>query len=197
MEKIKIKKESTKAKNKRFWALQKRDQRVAVARDVIELLESKKIIAERGTYVKINTHEDIQNQKMDTLLAKPDITCICCGLGALFTGVVDMGDKVNVSDVFKNEEWWGRSEFYGNQIDDSKMREKLREVFSPDQLGLIESAFEGKLFRDNEGKTSPEFEKLRRFATAFGKRYKNDEERMKAIMKNIIKNRGTFRPDKP
>lgn len=201
MEKIKVKQESTKAKNKRFWALQKRDQRVAVARDVLAMIKVNKIKAERGTYVDI-VEKDWGSfwgkvlsakgeERLDEVIIKEGVSCTCCGIGSLFVGLVDMGDKVKVEDVM-TKNW--RLDEYETYINDDSMREKLRKVFSPDQIGLIETAFEKRQCFDHEYFLTPESIRLTRLATAFGRKYKKDETRLRAIMLNIIAHRGTFKP---
>ena len=69
----------------------------------------------------------------------------------------------------------------------NKMDDRLGRFFDIDQLRLIESAFEQSEFGNLD------YDLVER-AVEFGNRYKVHGTRLRAIMQNIIDNRGTFVP---
>lgn len=68
--------------------------------------------------------------------------------------------------------------------DGSEVRRCLAEVFDHGELRSIECFYENWIPRPNDERT------LERFVH----KYTTPEARMKAIMQNIIKNKGTFKP---
>lgn len=115
-------------------------------------------------------------------------TCEVCGIGSVFASMVNIGNQSTCSEFGLNKIWVG----YG--LSDDKMRNKLDGVFSEEHRVLIETAFEKNagLGMDNEGATE-EPENLGK-AVSFGKKYRLPHNRLKAIMNNIIKNKGEFIP---
>lgn len=99
--------------------------------------------------------------------------CSVCALGALFIGSVDKFNKLNFD--FKGQDYQDREKILTN----------LNSSFSQEQLVLIEYAFECWLDPDTKKPGPP---------AIFGSRYSNDTTRLRAIMNNIITNKGTFIP---
>lgn len=184
--KIKELSEKIKRRNRDFAKLTKPQQRVAIARDVIAALNAKKIIAKNRVY--------IQNAILDNLIHKnPDEqvcnlmeqvpSCNVCVKGALFVAAVKRKDKLQAKDMlFDDEPWITRLE------DEESISKYLGtdNLFSKAQLTMIEDQFEKDTIVDWENEN---FRIWRGdIQTADG--------RMRAIMQNIIKNKGTFRPKK-
>lgn len=192
------------AKNAAFWALDKRNRRIAIAKDVIKQIDAGKISASSGTYFKM-MQAPKSDGKLDLAL-KEQSHCSCCGLGACFYSLIMLGDKVKVSEVIEKFPYL-ESFNYGHSVYSDKMRDYLRDHFSSEQITLIESAFEKHRIEDPLVKKSKELTKIIRKAVSFGEKadknfdisgFNNvNENRLISIMKNIIKNRGTFRLDKP
>lgn len=111
------------------------------------------------------------------------LPCKVCALGGIFAATVKRFNKFeSVPDLSMDEGY-----------------DYLEDYFSKQQLDMIECAFElghgrvfyeeNNIYGDNElGK------KLGNSCIEFGKQYKAGEARMVAIMKNIIKNNGSFKP---
>ena len=91
-------------------------------------------------------------------------SCQVCALGALMVAKVA---RTNKCDLF-NEISLSRDETTSHLI----------EFFSDDELDEIEQAFEGVVVYDQK----------------YWFKYPDDSDRLIAIMKNIIKNNGTFKP---
>lgn len=198
---VKVIKEKLSAKNKHFWSLQKRDQRTAIAAEVISQIKAKKMLARTGHYFIIGTKSNDNTlitaskvSKLDKIMEKEG--CTVCALGACFAGIVDLGDKVQMEEMFYEYSFTKKAEF-DRDVNVVSMKNKIREVFTPEQMSLIESAFERKIFKDEGLTITSEFRANRRIAVDFSKLYKTDEDRLLAIMQNIRKNRGTFIPTLP
>jgi hypothetical protein len=182
--------ETLSAKNKAFWAKPKQYQCVSVAKDVLKQLTSRFFKAKKGDYLNIiGLKETIKAPaKMDKAFTSIKLNggrCEVCGIGACFTSLVNIGDTVNTNPVF------GKTISKHSSGMTDPMRRVLRKVFTSEQLTLIECAFEvGVSYVDKDYISFEEREK----ASDFGEKYRTDAARLKAIMNNIIKNKGTFIP---
>jgi hypothetical protein len=147
-------------RNKSFWKMPEKQQRVEIAKDVLLQLKAKNYLAQPGTYVHSDTLNDLELQQepfdfQQTLLIKSP-ECEVCGIGALFCSIARVGDRISYRDnIFHS----------------------LKLVFDRDQIDLIEGAFEGWGYR---GKGIREFYH----------KYPDPNKRLAAIMRNIIKNEG-------
>lgn len=161
-------------------------ERVAIAKDVISQIRAKRLIAMSGTYLSAAdnnwlTQFGVYDEDMTDLDEEsknqqvvPPTKCNVCALGAVFVSALDRNDRLKVGDFAP----------YPGQDD---LHNYLKRWFTLNQLYLMEEAFEGYSRPEYCG-TDAEF---------FGSRYDNDEDRMLAIMRNIVKNDGTFVPPKP
>ena len=146
---------------------------VALARDVLRLLADKKIEAEEGVYVQAMQDWHIKHLEwsLKELLRLKDFRpCSVCAMGALLVAYVD---KRNECSLRATASHCRRS-----------ISLKLAGVFSAEQLLLIECAFEGFDLVAWAKEATREF---------YGK-YPDPSERLKAIMRNIIKHKGVFAP---
>jgi hypothetical protein len=189
----KQKKTVTKATKKpdKFKTLTKAQKRVAIAKDVIKQLNAARFNARNGYYLipnPVGTYSSfgtsiLENIKAGTelqnILKKNIERCDCCAKGALFMSAVE---KYNQCKVTKN-----MKENDGRMFDDSDITKHLRGIFSQDQLTLIESAFEG-FYLDGEIANNPYDSPTYRFKRNFTQ----PDDCMRAIMENIIENKGTF-----
>ena len=167
-----------KEQNDRFNALPHNKQRVEIAKDVLKWLALGRIKAGAGSYIfirnakaRIDRKENPEGSFQD-LVKRDSFTCDVCAKGALFVCAVARKDKV------KNNQMRG---FNGNELS-----AKLGGVFSPEQLALIEAEFEGNVIDTDiiyDYTFIPSID-----------RGLSDRMRLKAIMQNIIKNNGTFKP---
>jgi hypothetical protein len=174
--------------------------RVAAAKDVLERLANRRapLMAEQGTYTAVNsvTHK----------------ICKVCAVGALFLGSIEcrLFTRIREGEVLKGE--YEDALEYG-LINDRLMQNVVEKVFDQKQLGLIEAAFETELrgvYGDQsingedasrietydredllEGDDLAFFHQLQD-AVHWGKRFDDDDDRLEAIMKNIVANEGDF-----
>ena len=189
-------KKKTKTKKK----LTKTQMRVAVAKDVIAQLKSRKLIAQAGTYCDLGTSifpEDKDRQVNEVL---KDKTCTVCALGGIFVAQVNRFNDLKVCEVPNLRARFDNGSCGETTLYDDQIRDYIRKVFTPTQMSLIETAFEGRVMLDNKMKwdesyyeASPKFQRAEGMYFDGGKNIA-DKERMILIMQNIIDNNGTFVP---
>jgi hypothetical protein len=168
------------AQNNKFGGMTPAQQRVAIASDALAWLAAGALVAEQGTYVTRVADPDQWNNDIDAIAQLRDQQlgpCSVCGLGALF-----LAKAVRFDDVTGEDFLTLRREVVGV---------KLGNHFSAVQLTLIESAFEMMDLQCEPGLLA--YEDLRP-AIEFGSMHEDDGVRLKAILENIIENRGEFRP---
>lgn len=181
--------------NLAFAKLPKAQKRVAIARDVIAQVKLGMIDVQQGKYLG-----DVVKVEDDNGNVVGVEKCTACALGSLFACAVNKPAlKLDLDDALPAYGYSG--------ADDDSMREQLGDVFSEDQLRLIESAFEMDDFLEgddskyqdvieDDGTWTGEtvFKGRLKKAVDFGERYTSDKRRLIAIMENVIENNGTFRP---
>jgi hypothetical protein len=177
----------------KFQDLNPAQKRVAIAQDVIEQLRAKRFVAAKKVYLRINqidilaTRGNSNNlQAFLTGLSMPEKDdCKACAVGGTFLSICRLDSE------------------YENPIKEEpehvikKMKLFLAKYFSLRQIGLIESAFETSAHNFNHevniSESAPKH--LLEAAENFGLRYEYDsEQRLIAIMQNIIDNNGCFIP---
>lgn len=161
----------------------KQAQRVRIAWDVLAQIKRKTWTVEHGTYLDFSGVEDygdlIEHEGdyvesflgLQELLKSPNGNkCEACALGSMVCSLTLNNGNFN---AFETRSRWDQTD-------------KLRDFFEMGQLELIENCFEGNSIT---GYTSshvyPEYHSLRDSAPA----------RLTLIMKNIIRNNGTFIPE--
>lgn len=163
----------------------KADARVQIAKDVLKQLKLGRLTAEQGTYAQsedpIVDTEVVGECYYRTAVIPPDAQlkklikakqCRVCGLGAAFIVAVDRFNDLKLQGCHVESD--GRL-----SLDASPTKEYLARFFSERQIDLIEAAFEG-------------YQDIYYYVNNF----EDPNERLTAIMKNIVKNEGTFRPVK-
>ncbi len=140
--------------------------RVQVARDVIGRIRSGFLTPAVGAYVDDNYDAE---------------DCQACALGAMFCVLVTDEESRNVSLMETAHE----------QL--KVIRPLLLDYFSSEQLGLIECAFEG-CSGYYEGELTEEEPEDLSMALDYYSDYRDEGERLAAIMQSIIDNEGTFVP---
>jgi hypothetical protein len=177
---------------RKFDSLTSRGKAVRVAKDVLLQLDLKKYKAKNlvyftwdawdaaekdyenmGNYANlVRFEEQTLERDLKTVVAEAK-QCSVCALGASICSLANVNGPVKVSD--------GRS---GG-------RPQLETIFGRLQLNMMESAFEktkmGAYWNELEHNQGD-------LAVKFGKKYKSAENRLRAIMNNIIQNRGVFKP---
>lgn len=164
-----------------FNKLSKAQQRVAIAQDAIKQIKAEKYRIETGRWadIEIGTPEDLEEVPdidQNILLngfapIQRKITCTCCAVGAAFLSSIRLANKAVITD--------GAVE----SLEESAAQ--LGNYFSKDQIELIEEAFEkgGGYCHTDTAK-----------GVSFGRDYDDETERALAIFKNIVKNKGEFKP---
>ena len=196
-------------------------KRVLIAKDVIAQIKAKKIKPESGTFVSVekvkgfisSTEADRRygsyNYSMDRLsdsegsdadvrhlyLENTIQQCSCCALGGMFMSCTLYNNNTTVDNLSY------AGDDIGNMLyEDSEpgsLSNGLDKFFSVAQLRLIEQTFEGDNGVVNSGMDSDTGEVIDPFsprAAAFYEKYKKPKDRLIAIMQNIVKNNGTFKP---
>lgn len=177
-----------------FSKLSRSEKRVAIAKDVIEQLKIGVIGARKGVYLNleipysspISNLLQIGNKQLNKSMINGDVKCEVCAKGALLACHILKTNHITVSQAAKMD-YEGDPDIY--------IRNRLAKIFSQNQLDLIEAAFETWVVADeNRYLQSPYGAPtgIAKKAVEFGKNYENTTERLIAIMKNIIKNKGVF-----
>lgn len=171
-------------KQKPFSKLSKAQQRVAIAKDVIEQLTTEKITAVSGTYLSIPYAVlKPKDQLQDVFEARK---CEACALGSIFVCAVKITNNLTAGEVGSSND----GEVRTNSINGHSMFPYLSKYFSREQICIIEGAFEGS----NIG-TYGSDQLSQDLSEAAGLGYTHidsHEDRLKVIMRNIIRNKGTF-----
>lgn len=212
----------TQKKNAKFAKLDAAAKRVAIAKDVLKWLDGRKLVAHSGAYLGIGPAGYLKDRKtwtdLDAVAGRLVIDtetvnghqCVACAVGGLFAVAVENGECGGSVRPAIPEQQNGR-------ISGNVMREKLGAFFDLDQLILIEAAFErgSHVFPDDmtqseawtkvggePGYHTAPYGSLLKQAVQFGllsvesigDSHLKDEAAMRAVMKNIIANKGTFVP---
>ncbi len=169
-------------RNAQFKDATKSERRVLIAKDVIQLIKDRKITLEPGVWVDTySTVGDAYDKSLQQEFLAGNVECNCCGIGAMMLSCTLFKNKTKVGDDILGD--------VGRYYDSGdKFMNGFRELFSKTQVRLIELAFEqGTGWYCDENTAE-------RKAVAFGEKYWDDEDRLTAIMTNIIKNDGKFIP---
>lgn len=167
---------------------------VMIAEDVLAQLKAKTYVPTQGCWTddkKFGGFAEYCGEKFDsddtlkTVSACDYVNsvknCTVCALGSIFVSQVRLGDSIKVSseheayDVF--EELYTRNS-------------PLTRYFSDEQLMLIEACFEGA-----EGMYNSELGDYEGMLSgAYELQFPKDKDRLKAIMENVVRNKGKFMP---
>jgi len=111
-------------------------QRLAVARDVIAQTRLDTYKVTPGIYVE---HDEVKERnigsELQTILKKglsSEQPCEVCAMGACFISTIRLYDDFKLRD---NSFQWG-------QIDPSKLKAKVSQIFTRREMGVLESCFE-------------------------------------------------------
>lgn len=160
--------------NARFARATPAQKRVLIAKDVISQLRPTGIYkATQCTYFTKLRGPRLSGQLQNSL--KEIDSCAVCGVGALFCSAVRLYNKFE-----------GRPPCGFGMV--SFMEEEG--LFSSGQSRLIEAAFEMNQMSAHEDNTESKVS----WAIRFGCQYEDSNDRLVAIMRNIVKHRGTFVP---
>jgi len=170
-----------------------RRKAIEVARDVLLQLRLKRIMASSGTYLQIDVSGEAETCALDngdasfkkSFAQDKSISCRVCAIGAAYIGYINRFNRVT------NDQ----AESAGvNQMIDT-----LSAIFSEEQLRMMEAVFEGGfvggdpdwyLDLDYENEEQARVDML---INNFYEKYDDDDQRLRAIMINVIRNNGEFR----
>ena len=194
MKKLSKKTKIKNVKKNAFEKLTPPQQRVAIAKDVLEQIRIKRFTPYSGKYISsINFKNGLYKSEMGSKDIKSNFAkiknCSVCAMGACLMSATKFANKLNFEDVGVH-----RTDFK-----DEKVKDLFSSIFSPEQLLLIEIAFEGndsgadRMGYDIFGADYPTCE-ITQKCDEFYLKYEDEKSRMVAIMKNLIKNKGEFKP---
>lgn len=188
---------------KQFNGLSQNDKIMEVASDVIASIEMKRLKVGRGTFVSFEQAIWDQHSAKDNLWSElPALmqSCECCALGACLLSLGRFREEFKPVVASFDPDFEGDTRT--RLISSNFAVDYIAALFGMHMAQMIEVAFEcGDGYwivpkgededREDEircvlGKAS--FEE----AAAFGKQYADDDHRMKAIMANILQNKGEF-----
>ena len=168
------------AENELFNSLSVEEKRVAIAKDALVRIDIGVIQPKTGWFIS-NMYELKRKGKdvKSVLNTCNDLVCECCAKGTMMLSLVGRMNNFTNSD-FSDGNYTANKAY-------SSEHAKLQELFDIKQLDLIETAYEGKSYLEIISKE--EVEK----ALVWKKKQKVGTERLlQRILRNIIKNKGTF-----
>jgi hypothetical protein len=179
--------------NKAFEALKPWEKRVAIARDVLAQIRTKRLVPTEGVWLAAS-HGNLltkalakKNPELQEVLGKVK-QCDGCALGGMFMCAVEKADQLKL-DKLETVQCYNQQvkRFHEYcELEDTIVEEDafryLKKFFSVEQLNLIEATFQR-----NKGACFDER------ACLFAREETDPAERMRLIMENIIKNNGKFR----
>jgi hypothetical protein len=164
-------------RNAIFKKATKAEKRVLIAKDVLNQIKNKKYIPKTGLWVSrifSNLKELKGYDSIQPSLMAPSLECNCCALGAMMVSCIRYRGQTTKRDVLQGA-------FQGDTLlAGCGNSSGLQDLFSRTQMTEIEACFEGRGYH----------------GLRFYKLFNEDEDRLVAICKNIIKNKGKFIPFK-
>jgi hypothetical protein len=183
--------------SKQFDNLTKAEQRIAIINDVLYQIDARRYNPHTNVWVRFSYGEirgingDIQLR--DAFKKELLVECDVCATGSLLMSLILFKNDVKMEDLtcgtglqYANRQSWQRNA----KIDVTKVGKRLHKYFTPNQLRLIEIAFEGGTGFFNYDRSSLNDRK----AVNFGENYRHASERLIAIMENMLDNDGIFKP---
>ena len=177
--------------------------RVAIAKDVIKWMDTEKMRVAQFGYLSFSDalfdQEDVDNNT-DLRSKLQGKECTVCALGAVFLTTVDRFNKVGCSDLLTESD---THTYLGDRIPEHSSLERdsltkyLKSYFTLLQLCMIESAFEcGEFSSDfyDNAKALKQIKQAEGYGNDLRSEGHNSKSRMRKIMNNVIRNKGTFKP---
>ena len=173
--------------NKEFEQLPKNKQRVVIAQDVLAQIAANFIKPERQVFLALKRplHVNLTGSVKKLAKTKQIVGCESCANGALLMALILKNNRFTMQDYLSYQGFVCKLD-----EKDTKGLKLLLEIFSREQLALLESAFESGVNCLDITFTGATKGKLTKFLKKHGK--KGPESLMIEIMKNVIKNDGNF-----
>ena len=191
--------------NKEFTEASVEMKRVIIAKDVIKQIIANKFKAETGKYMRF-TYDgismfpdsifrnlvEIKGRKeceLQEIIQDENIKCRVCALGSCFLSLINLNDNYKLNEDISYI-------LSGVERTQHEIAKVLSPYFSISQLRLMENTFEAN---DLPGYIRHDCIELNGIeltdkAMNFGSVYIKDNDRLIAIMQNIIDNNGEFKP---
>lgn len=189
---------SIEERNKAFNKLSIANKKIAIAKDVIISLKAKKMYATNNGYFFLNLDgskfnfktEGLKKVDLQDIIHNKALDCSVCAIGGIFAAKVNIANQCKVTLRIKQNIWNTKMSADSLILNDEELIQNLKGIFTEKELRAIEYAFEGCDIGDTftHDENFPD-EKYKQFY----KKYKTSNNRMIAIMNNIIKNEGTFK----
>lgn len=200
-------------KTEEFYKLSREDRAVLVAKDVLSQLAAKKYVPQSGTYIEFTDGVSRKGQIKDEFSSIEK--CKVCALGSIIMSSTHFGNRLTFEGL-------GAQSCMTTNEELPAVSELLKSVFDPHMLLLIETAFEDYSPRLSDEDSFSYYNNIRyahyfgetlsfeecvkchEFYESFSKYNDSDddfdgddysedsENRLFAIMKNIIDNKGNF-----
>lgn len=173
--------------NEAFLNASPSKKRIMIAKDVILRLNTENIIVNGGNFMSNPMYKgkyfNKSTTQFKTVLNNSEVMCRVCAKGALFCSVIGRINNLTL-EVLEDER-------YNVNVDsfDDAMHQKLLEYFSKEQIDLIETAFEGFSYLEQNS-----WENKSKALNFFNNNRGPGKPRLIAICKNIVENKGTFTP---
>jgi hypothetical protein len=167
---------------------------VLVAKEVLEQLGTLDLrygVYLAGTVVKGRlTGDDLQNN-----IEYFKEECRMCALGACLLAKARLFDAVPLYAILTGSTYGAAQDKQNVSPTRETTFSLLQDVFSEEQLDMIESTFEKRMMSTRVARTAPP-EQIQQLwdAAQFGHQFVGYHERVQAIMENIINNNGLFIP---
>jgi len=181
--------------NARFAALPPNKQRAAIALDGLKLLAARKLVAVRGRYVQnvprrvqdaLYKSESNGHSFQDTIANSDMDGCQVCAKGLIFLCTIARRNQVTDRQA---SDFIGFSS--GSAWTGAKMASTLGNVFAAEQLRLMEVEFENQDFEYVNGHAPNHVRAVMQLS------WLSTNDRLVAILRNIVDNDGEFKPVPP
>ncbi len=175
-----------------FAKLTLRQKRVAIARDLLARLYTKRITAATLTIVtlsELGARDTNTGPEVQQLFNKRKRPCSVCAKGALLASWIGSFDSVDGAALSRAVSYSGSTQ--------QTFPPALLEVFGPRLMSALEEAFEGQRFDWNVQRASLPFssapltwEEASALKDTFWRAYVDVNDRLEAIYRNLVRHRG-------
>lgn len=170
--------EKIEKENELFNSFSPEMKRIQIAKDVLIRIEIGNILPKNVHFIEDKYQLKRAGHDLKTVINSIP-NCSCCAKGALFLSQIGRTNSFDTCDFSLTG--YGMNSSKGNE------HKKLLELFSLEQLDMIETAFEGKSYLLEISK------ELKETVIAWRKKQKvNKTKLLQRISRNLIRNQGTF-----
>lgn len=178
--------EKIKADNEKFEQATKAEKRVIIAQDCLDRIRMAQIIPKFGSFCSLKVRKPEFTSLKEVLDTEEQEVCSSCAKGSLFMAYLGRVNQFTINDLEYNS---------GNSGGDDA-HFKLLEIFSKEQLSLIEFFFEGEQYVYKNFKFDRNIIEAYRERIIGGYDHRTLEGAnliLTELCNNIIKNKGKFK----